>query len=387
MCVALLQREVSITIFSAIIGPIIILFVLWEGFETIVSPQRVTRKLRLTRFFYRSTWLFWTHLAARFVPARRRETFLSVYGPLSLLFLLSIWAATLIFGFGLVHLACGSVADTGGDLERLVTSAYYSGTTFFTLGLGDLSPHTLTGRILTVIEAGLGIGFLALIISYLPVLNQSFAARETNISMLDSRAGSPPTASAMLRRHARGRGVEDLRELLYNWEHWAAELLESHLSYPVLAYFRSQHENQSWLSALTSILDISAFLISCEEKHCGHQAELTFAIARHAVVDLAIVFNLPPKRDLKRRLLPEELMSFKGILAHDTFSAEKEEGFEQRLEELCDMYEPYVRALADHFFMPLPGWAPSTSRKDNWQTSAWQGPRLGPGAQRQHRHF
>ena len=346
----------------------------------------MTRKIRLTRFFYRCTWLPWAGLATKFVPARRRETFLSVYGPLSLLFLLSIWAATLIFGFGLLHLACSSVSDAEGGMERFVASVYFSGTSFFTLGLGDMAPHTLTGRILTVIEAGLGIGFLALILSYLPVLNQSFAVRETNISMLDARAGSPPTASAMLSRHARGRGVEDLRELLYNWEHWSAELLESHLSYPVLAYFRSQHENQSWLSALTAILDVSAFLISCSEKHCWHQAQLTFAIARHAVVDLSIVFNLPPEKGLRRPLLPEELASLREILAHETYMAEKAEGFEERLEELRDMYEPYVHALAGHFRMPLPPWSPASSRKDNWQASAWQGVRRGPGAEKRH-HF
>jgi hypothetical protein len=360
-------------------------FVLWDGFETIVSPRRVTRKARLTRLFYRLTWISWSKIVDSLMSKSRRETFFSVYGPLSLLLLMSIWAGSLIFGFGLLHWACGSVSGPEDGVTRFIADLYFSGTTFFTLGLGDVAPHTLSGKALAVIEAGLGFGFLAMIISHLPALNQSFASRETSISMLDARAGSPPTAAEILRRHSHGRGVEDLRELLLNWERWSAELLESHLSYPVLAYFRSQHENQSWLSSLTAILDVSAVLMVTREIHCETQARLTFAMARHTVVDLAIVFNLPPEDSLQERLLIEDLVVIDEILAKKPFHRENIEPIEQALTELREMYEPYVTSLADYFCLALPKWSPSPGRKDNWQTSVWQ--KIVSRGEQKRRHF
>ena len=347
------------------------MFVLWDGYETIVSPRRVTRKARLARFFYRFTWIYWSKIVNRLASSSSREAFFSVYGPISLIVLMSIWAGSLIFGFGILHWACGSVSGPEDGIRRFVADLYFSGTTFFTLGLGDVAAKTLSGRALTVFEAGLGFGFLAMIISHLPALNQSFAARETSISMLDARAGSPPTAAEILRRHSHGRGVEDLRELLFNWERWSAELLESHLSYPVLAYYRSQHENQSWLSSLTAILDVSAVLMAGRETHCETQARLTFAMARHTVVDLAIVFNLPPENGFPDRLLVEDIAALDEVLAKKPFHRENMEPIEQTLAELREMYEPYVASLADYFCLVMPKWSPAGARKDNWQTSAW----------------
>src|SRR5439155_1281913 len=135
-----------------------------------------------------------------------------------------------------------------------------------------------------VIEAGVGFGFLALVIGYLPVLYQSFSRREVNITLLDARAGSPPSAEELLRGF--GADHEELTVLLAEWERWAAEVLESHLSYPVLSYYRSQHDNQSWLAALTTALDASALVMVGIEGACARQAGLTFAMARHGVVDL-----------------------------------------------------------------------------------------------------
>jgi hypothetical protein len=368
------RKEVLITLLAIIVGAAIVLSILWDGFETMISPRRVTRKVRIARLFYRVTWQFWSCVVGKCVRHRKSETYLAVYGPLSLLILMSIWAVGLIVGFGLMHWAGGSVSTSG--VEGTGLNFYFSGTTFFTLGLGDLTPRTLAGRLLTVGEAGLGFGFLALIISYLPVLNQSFASRETSISMLDARAGSPPTAAEILRRHGHERGSEDLRELLLNWERWAAELLESHLSYPVLAYFRSQHENQSWLSALTAILDVSALLIASGEQHCGNQAELTFAMARHSVVDLSIVFHLPPVKPGEDRMSPEDMATVKSVLVSGASAEEvvdTGESFEERLDELRSMYEPYVQSLSDYFLFPLPPWAPRQPLNHTWRTSGRHG--------------
>src|SRR5207249_4041653 len=131
-----------------------------------------------------------------------------------------------------------------------------------TLGYGDVVPTGAWGRSLAVAEAGIGFGFLAVVISYLPVLYQAFSRREITISLLDARAGSPPSAGELLRRLAQARSLAGVGPLLVEWERWAAELLESHLSFPVLSYYRSQHDNQSWVGALATVLDTSALLIA-----------------------------------------------------------------------------------------------------------------------------
>jgi hypothetical protein len=187
-----MSEEIILRVFAAVIGMVIVVTVLWDGFETIILPRRVTRKMQFTRLFYRYTWLIWSRIVNTLTSQKRSETYLSFYGPLSLLFLLIFWAVGLIFGFGLLHWAAGSAVRTSGIISEFWDYLYFSGTNFFTLGLGDVTPHTTIGRLFTVIEAGLGLGFLALIIGYLPALNQSFASREETISLLDARAGYPP---------------------------------------------------------------------------------------------------------------------------------------------------------------------------------------------------
>ncbi len=217
-------------------GVVIFLFVIWDAFEAVILPRRVTRKFRLTRLFYQVTWACWRALA-RAMPARKpREAWLGFYGPISLLVLIGVWATGLVLGFGLMQFGAGSAVNSVGG-PSFSTDLYLSGTTFFTLGLGDVVPRSGLARALVVTEAGFGFGFLAAIIGYLPFIYGSFSKRETDITLLDSRAGTPPTAGELLRRHSYEGGREALRVLLKDWELWSAELMESHLSYPVLAFF------------------------------------------------------------------------------------------------------------------------------------------------------
>lgn len=357
-------------IFAVVLGLALIGVVLWEAFETIVLPRRVARKFRLTRLFYRCTWWPWSALARR-LPARRREAFLSYYGPLSLLQLLAVWAVVLVIGFGLLEWVAALTASPG-EVPGVGHALYFSGTTFFTLGLGDVAPLTHIGKFITVAEAGTGFGFLALIIGYVPVIYQAFSRRETAVSLLDARAGSPPSAGELLRRHADTYGQQQLRELLHEWERWSAELLESHLSYPVLAYFRSQHSNQSWLASLSAILDTSAIVRVGLEGACERQAELTFAMARHAVVDLAQVFSTPPRKPPVDRLPPERFDDLAHHLESAGLRLREPETAARRLATLRGLYEPYIHSLSVYLRLPLPPWTPPARRADNWQTSAWE---------------
>ena len=358
------------TTVAAIGGFLILAVVLWDAFETVVLPRRVNRRFRLTRLFYRWTWAPYSASASVF-RGPRREAYLSLYGPLSLLLLLSLWAMGMVVAFALLHYAVGSSLGSPGEPRGLLLDLYMSGTTFFTLGLGDVVPHGWRARGLAVVEAGLGFGFLALVIGYFPVTYHAFSTRETSISLLDARAGSPPSAAEMLRRHRGEDGLRALEAVLHEWEHWAAELLETHLSYPMLAYFRSQHSNESWVSALTTVLDASALLITSGEGALARQARLTFAIARHAVVDLAQVFSTPPEAVGEDRLPPEMLARLRAELAAAGVTLDQGPEVETRLRDLRRMYEPYALALSRHLMQPLPAWHYEKRRRDNWQTSAW----------------
>jgi hypothetical protein len=357
---------------AAVVGIAIILVVLGDAFETIILPRRVTRRFRLTRLFYRYTWMIWRGMVVRVNSRKRREALFGYYGPFSLLVLLGVWAVGMVLAFALLQWA--TPARFAGDLgmTEMSTALYFSGTTFFTLGLGDVHPLNLLGRILTVTEAGTGFGFLALVIGYLPVIYQGFSQRETNISLLDARAGSPPSATELLSRYAHNRALDELDPLLHEWEHWAAELLESHISYPVLAFFRSQHDNQSWLGSLTTILDATALLMVGIEGAPLRQAQLTFAMARHAVVDLSQVLQQPPLMNGDDRLPPEDLVTVYATLRADGAHLREGPAAEERLRELRGMYEPYVMGLAKYLVVFVPHWIPRERRPDNWQTSAWQ---------------
>jgi len=369
-------------------GATLLLVVLWDAFETVILPRRVSRRFRLARLFYRTTWAAW-RVAARLWSPRRRESFLAVYGPLSLLVLLGLWAVGIVVAFGMLQWAAGSALSLVAGNPGLASDLYLSGTTFFTLGLGDVVPRTTLAKLLTVVESGTGFSFLAIVIGYLPVIYQAFSRREGPISLLDARAGSPPSAGELLWRHRADRSGERLGELLREWEHWAADVLESHLSYPPLAYFRSQHSNQSWLTALTTILDASALVIVGHEGWCVTQAELTFAMGRHAVVDLAQVFDTPPRAPPAERLTPDQFERLRAQLAGGGLELRRRADFTDRLAELRLMYEPFVAGLADRFAVPLPSWVRETDRPDNWQTSPWQQPRIAPfeRARREEEHF
>lgn len=362
---------------AVVFGLALVLVVLWETFETLVLPRRVTRQFRMARFFYRSTWIPYSALVSRRSNRRKRDALLSYYGPMSLLLLLVLWALTLVLGFGLIDYGDGSAF--GGMLfpSRFWNAIYLSGTTFFTLGLGDITPASPLSRLVTVAEAGIGFGYLALVIGYLPVLYQAFSRRETTISLLDARAGSPPTAYELLRRHSAAvvgvHALDALTELLHDWERWSAELMESHLSYPVLAYFRSQHDNQSWIGSLTVILDVCALAMVGLEGMCQYQARMTFAIARHALVDLSQVFNQPPDHHRSAdRLPPEALNAMREQLQEVGINLSHDAGADAELQRLRGLYEPYAYALASFLRLDVPPWARHDPAKDNWQTTAWQ---------------
>lgn len=362
-------------------GIILILMVLLDGFEAILLPRRIVRKLRFTRMYYRATW--GTYLAAtRFCEyPKTRSMLLSAFGPLSILVLLVLWAVGLIMGFGLITWSLSVPLNPTGQPADMMTYFYMSGVTFFTLGFGDFTASSPLGRFLSVTEAGLGFGFLAVIISYLPVIYQSFSKREITINLLDARAGSPPTAGELFAR----MGPRELRQLdsyFVEWERWCAELLEGTLSLPVLIFYRSQHDNQSWLASLTMILDVCALAMTEVELESTYQARLTFSMARHALVDIAQMFTAAPRNFETDRLSSERLHQLRTRLRAEGFSVRDGDAPGEMLEEIRGLYEPFLLALAQFCELHIPPILNDGPVVDNWQTSAWMRRAKGLGQMR-----
>jgi hypothetical protein len=373
---------------AAIFGCFFLAAVLLDAFQTIILPRRPVGRFRLTRLFFLATWEPWLFLA-RIAPSRRvREQLYSIYGPLALLVLFVVWALLLTAAYALIyfglHVPFSDPSHPVTLFQRLRTCMYVSGTTIFTLGLGDVQPATPVARMLIVCEAGTGLGFVALVIGYVPVLYGAFSAREIPVAMLDARAGSPPTAGELLLRHNFTGGHEALTALLAEWERWCAEMLETHISYPILCYYRSQHDNQSWLSALTAVLDTCALVITTldtggEANPCARQAQLTFAIGRHTLVDLGHVFSREHREQQLRSAAPSRLDDTEydrlcTLLAGAGFCLCGDLDNRERLLAVRSLYEPHATALAEYLRLTLPAWTPplrDPSRKlDSWTTVA-----------------
>ncbi len=347
------------------IGITLLLLVLQDAFEVMLLPRRVQRRLRFVRFYFRQSWQFTASLVGRVPPGARRERLLSIYGPLSMVLLFAIWAVGLIVAGGLIEWSLH--VGSANHALTLPDALYLSGVTFFTIGYGDVAPHTTIARILAVAEGGMGLGFIAVVISYLPVLYQLFARREAHVILLDGRAGSPPTAGGMILRHARGGDLGQLDAVLREWETWGAELLESQLSYPMLAFYRSQHDNQSWVAALACIMDACALVLVGIEEMPPLQARMTFTMARQVIVQMADSFAMEPEpfgggdrldaagyAALEQAFVAAGVSWQEGARTRDTLAA------------LRATYEPLLAGLASFLLVPLPGFLPHSDRDDYW---------------------
>jgi hypothetical protein len=350
-----------------IAGAILVSLILWDAFETVLVPRRVGRRVRLTSVFYVVAWRGWRALARGVRMPARREAMLATFAPLSILLLLVCWAGGMIVGFALLQAAAGTLHGVGHWSALL----YLSGETFFTLGYGDITPHSGFGRLLSVLEAGMGFGFLGTVVGYLPTIYNAFSARELEITLLDARAGSPPTAAEAFHRIPPTRGEPWMEARLRGWERWSATVLESTISYPLLAYYRSQHGNQSWLGTLTVALDASALVLAGAEGMPREQAQLTFSMARHAIVDITQIFLSGPPDGLPDRLPAADLARLRERLAHSMVRLPDTPEFAERLAALRQKYEPYAQGLAAYLGITLPPWIHAEPRRDNWQGGPW----------------
>ena len=364
--------------FALLLGLFFVLSVMVDAFQTVILPRRPSGRLRITRAFFLVTWRPWVAFAQLFHDRRVRDQFYSIFGPLALLLLLVVWAMLLTGGFGFLFFALGSRFKDALEPQfaitpHLLTDFYVSGTSLFTLGPGDVTPLSQLSRALIVLESGVGLAFVALVIGYIPVIYQAFSHREVQVAMLDGRAGSPPSAGELLRRHSYPGGDETMTSLLVEWEKWAAEVLESHISYPILCYYRSQHDNQNWLAALVCILDTCALLITVLEGEPVRQAQLTFAMGRHVLIDIGHVFKINhnlASACADDRLPDDTFRQLCGSLEGMHLKLCSGQDARRRLKQIRELYEPSAELIAGYMRLSLPAFLPDTSKRDSWKAIA-----------------
>ena len=338
----------------------LLFIVLADAFTTIVLARRTQRTLRMTRYFYRLTWWAYATPGRRIRDGESREDYLSIYGPLSFLVLLGTWAVGAIAAFGLFQWSFGLVLDDAP--ASLADALFFSGTVLFTVGSNPAMNGG--GRALMIVEAGLGFSSIALSVAYLPILYQSYSTRELRIALLDARAGSPPSAGELLARLGGNPG--EIETQLAKWEEWTAEVMQHHLSYPMLAYFRSHHSNQSWVSALTAMMDTAAVVMIASRGDLQRQAQLTFAMGRHALADLARLFAGDPEPFPPERLPAADFERLRLRIESSQTPLSPELVTQGELAKWRKCYEPHAQALSIHFLMALPQWLPGEPPYDNW---------------------
>jgi hypothetical protein len=345
---------------AGIVGVALILVMVSEFFTAFLLPRRVRRDPRIARGLTRLLWLPWRASARRLAPSSA-DTLLGFFGPFALLFQLVIWTLGLLIGFGLLEWA---VAGGAFGARVLSSSGIF-------LSAEGPSGSTVV-HVIDLLEAATGVGVVFIVIGYLPAVYASFSRREIAVSQLATRAGSPPAAGIILHSLV---GRQDWRELereLRDWELWTAELMETHLSYPLLGWYRSQHVNQNWLAALTAMVDVAAFVKATAREGKVVAADVTYAIGRHALADLATQYGLEPRS--ADRLSDAEFDHLYEIVESVTDDAVGRDVAREKLAELRGTYEPNAAALARFLALDLPSWVV----KEHLEPSVRQ-PRVGVG--------
>jgi Ion channel len=353
-----------IALISVAVGLLLLSIALWDAFSTMVLPRTVSAVFRPARVFTYLGWRLWRFIGCWFSNRSARQSFLTAFGPLSVFLLLGLWAVMILVAFALLHFGLRTQLNVPESQREIGTFLYLSGTTFFTLGLGDVVPLNPLGRALIVVEVGMGMVFLAMIIGYLPLLDQAYVQREVGVQLLESRAGSPQSAMRLLQRFGRPESAETLAIILREAERWAVGLSQSHIAHPVLIFYRSQHLDRSWLLSMMTLLDSCALLMVSRSGVPAHQARATFRMGVRVAADLARIFGVVPNRTVSERLLPGDFPRLCAAVESSGMNLQTGIDAEARLKKLRGFYEPYVLALATWLLLPLPGWIPMLEEKE-----------------------
>jgi Ion channel len=278
-----------------LVGLAIVLVVFYDLFQSVVLPRPAINKLATVRFLIRRLWAGWKLVGDRISSVPRREKWLATFAPISVLSVFGLWALALILGYGLM------IDGVRGEMhpvpDSFGTSLYFSATTLVPLSYGDYVPIGVPARLATIAESVTGVLLAALAITLLFSLYEAFQSREEKVVTLDAIAGAPPSGVQILETAAEHGMHDELIKTFDDWRQWAAAVLESHLAYPSLLFFRSSHDNEAWLNSFGAVMDAAILVMSTVEDSSEGPARLVYTVGNHLVEDLSWYFQYQPLSD------------------------------------------------------------------------------------------
>jgi hypothetical protein len=374
-----------IQVLQGVAGAIVIVATLLDVFQSVVTPRPAAGRLRISRYATRLLWAATRWVALRLRDHRRREGLLGSFGPAGVLVYLFLWLILLVFGYGLVlNALADQVRPHPADLG---TSLYFAGTSLFTIGFGDYVGTTMVARAVSLAAGATGLGVLALVITFLFSLYGAFQRREVAVVTLEASAGAPPSGVTLLETYAMGGIVEELPQLFQRWQEAAAEILDSHLSFPILAYFRSSHDNDSWVSSLGAVMDATTLVLTTIDgsespvtRGVKGWAKLSRAVLGHCIEDMVISFRLPDERETGVGL--EDYREARDRLERAGYGLRPEAEAWEAFRRIRAEYAGRVNALAEYWASPPAQWIGDHAVL---KRRAGHGDRPQPGARRARR--
>jgi hypothetical protein len=278
-------------------GVFLIAITLRDVFQIVIVPRAPGLALRLSRGMFRGLWRIWPKITARvFADESRREDFLATFAPFTLICMIFVWIGVLMLGYGMVFFALRSemtpVPATFGE------ALYDASSSIFEVRFDEVANGAILARVASVCAALSGIGLVALVIAFLFALFPSFQRRETFVVTIGARAGAPPSGTGLLAVHGYTNIAGDLAQVFRDGQTWTAEVMESHLAYPPLVYFRSSHDYESWIGTLGTLLDAAVLVMTTIDtstealRNAAGQARIMYSIGRHLTNDFSHYFRL-----------------------------------------------------------------------------------------------
>lgn len=255
-----------------------------------IVPRSVGGRWRPSAYVSRLGWRAWKAGALGIRDAERREDTLALYGPVLLVTLLALWVGLLVLGYGLVFWALRGGISGHPGFDGCI---YFAGSTMLTIGFGDIVPQWGIARFAALCAAASGLGVVAVVTAFLFQTFAAFQRREAFVMTVSERTGAPPSGVEFILQHVRLAIASDIGDVLRDAQQWISEVLETHLAYPSLTYFRSSHDDESWVGTLGALLDASTLLITTVELGFRGEAELTLRAGTHLVQDFGAFFRLP----------------------------------------------------------------------------------------------